>query len=267
MHAPMPKPKIPWKTLTPEQRKRFRANPQLYGFAEYEAMESVRTSLPHYRAVERCARLSLVGRKMLFPGAPMADHHEIIRQLQAKKIPFVLIGMHGISSWIGRVRATHDIDVLVKGGRNFARALKAVGALYPGLIVRDFPGVTGFFAPNERESLVDVIFPHRTDLQETLNNATWVEDAGLRYRIPTLENALANKYGAIISPQREFTKHAQDVIDFTQMVTHSTDPGREPIDLERLGELGEIVSPNVGRVEILQMVADAKAGKMPNPNR
>ena len=45
----------------------------------------------------------------------MVDHREIIRHLQSKRIPFVLTGMHGMSSWIGRIRATNDVDILVKG--------------------------------------------------------------------------------------------------------------------------------------------------------
>ena len=55
----------------------------------------------------------------------MVDRKEIVRTLSAKKIPFVLTGTHGISGWTGRVRATYDVDILVKAGRNYARAVDA----------------------------------------------------------------------------------------------------------------------------------------------
>jgi hypothetical protein len=45
----------------------------------------------------------------------------ILEALTAKKVPFVLTGAHGISSWTGLPRATHDVDILVKSGSNYAR--------------------------------------------------------------------------------------------------------------------------------------------------
>jgi hypothetical protein len=55
----------------------------------------------------------------------------VLEALLAKKIPFVLTGAYGISSWTGRPRATHDVDILVKAGRNHARAVSALKAVYP----------------------------------------------------------------------------------------------------------------------------------------
>jgi hypothetical protein len=43
-------------------------------------------------------------------------------------------------------------------------------------------------------------------------------------------------------------------------VKHSLDEGRQPIDLDRLVELGEMVWPGGGGQEILQLVDKAKAG-------
>ena len=60
------------------------------------------------------------------------------------------------------------MDILVKVGRNFARVVKAIRTLYPQLEVRVFTGVTGFFLPGEKWSVINVIYPHRADLEETL---------------------------------------------------------------------------------------------------
>ena len=51
---------------------------------------------------------------------------QILAALRAKKVPFVLTGAHGIAPWTGRPRATYDVDILCKAGRNQQRAMKAL---------------------------------------------------------------------------------------------------------------------------------------------
>ena len=53
---------------------------------------------------------------------------------------------------------------------------------------------------------------------------------------------------------------ADDAVDFLQMVTHSTDEGQQPIDLETLEALGEMVWPGGGGEEILRLTASVKEG-------
>src|SRR5262245_32817044 len=114
--------------------------------AEWQKMKaSCRNLLPH-DAVMECAWLSDLYRRMHRSMSPVQpDFRQIITILQAKKIRFVLTGAHGISTWTGRPRSTHDVDILVKGGRNHARAVKALRALYPEMEVRNFTGLTAFF--------------------------------------------------------------------------------------------------------------------------
>jgi hypothetical protein len=237
----------------------------LAGVPEWEAMKAVRRNLSPADAAAECAFLSVQYRKM---DPAMADVlvelDKIIEALNARKVPFVLTGTHGISSWTGRPRATKDVDILVRVGKNYARAVKAVRELYPQLEMRRFAGVTGFFPPGERDSLIDVTYPHRADNQETLRTAIWAERGHLRYRIPALEAALANKYGAMLTPTRDPAKRTVDGADFYNMVKHSTDEGRQPIDLATLEALGELVWPGGGGKEILRLVEEAKAGKVPN---
>ena len=161
-------------------------------------------------------------------------------------------------------RATHDVDILVKGGRNFARAVSVIRELYPQLEARRFAGVTGFFPPGEKQSVIDVTYPHRPDNAETLRTAIWVEERNQKYRIPSLEAALANKYGAMLTPTRDAGKRGMDAVDFYNMVKHSLDEGRQPIDLATLEVLGEMVWSGGGGKEILRLVAEVKAGKVPN---
>lgn len=181
---------------------------------------------------------------------------QILRALTEKKIPFVLTGAHALGGWTGDPRATHDVDILVKKGRNQARAVKAIAELYPWLEVRTFSGIVAFFVPGEKRSVIDVTIPRRADTEVTLASSLWIEKRGLRYRIPALEAILANKYGAMLSLSRDSGKRLQDAADFTKMVEHSA----ELIDLNKLRALGEMVWPGGGGAEILQLVAHIKQG-------
>ena len=186
--------------------------------------------------------------------------NRILRVLTGKKIPFVLTGAHAIGGWTGDPRATHDVDILVKSGRNHARAVKAIRELYPQLEVRDFHGVIAFFVPGERQSVIDITYPHRGDIEDTLTSRVWVSDRGLKYRIPFLEAALANKYGAMLATNRDAGKRLQDAADFTKMVRHSTEEGQQPIDLDKLRALGEKVWLGGGGEEILLLIEQIKQG-------
>jgi len=245
--------------------KRRRVVPKLESMAEWEkAKGNCRNLLPQ-DAVNECAWLSHQYRRGHRSMAPVhPEYRQIVAALQKKKIPFVLTGQYGISTWTGRPRATHDVDVIVKGGRNHARAVKALKALYPVLEVRSFTGLTAFFVPGERESVIDVMMPYRADIEMTLATGIWIEDEGLRYRIPVLEAALANKYGAMLNPDRDLGKRAIDAVDFLHMVRHTNDAGREPLDLDQLSALGELVWPGGGGAEILRLVEQVKAGRVPS---
>jgi hypothetical protein len=230
-------------------------------------MKASRRPLSHAQAVAECAHLSNQYRKMWVRMAGIiVDLNAILQTLRAKKISFVLTGAHGIAGWTGRPRSTQDVDILVRAGRNCVRAVNAIKALYPDLGVRQLAEMTSFFAPEETLSLIDVIYPHRADIQETLETAIWVTDGVHKYRVPALEAALANKYGAILTAKRESGQRAQDAVDFATMVKHSLDEGRQPIDMERLAVLGEKVWPGGGGEELLRLVEDAKEGKVPNLN-
>jgi hypothetical protein len=232
---------------------------------EWEACKSARRALEHHEAIQESASLERSFRRQWSHEVPAnpVELNQVLKVLTQKKVPFVLTGAHAIGGWTGRPRATQDVDILVKAGRNHARAVKVLRELYPQLEVRRFPWLTAFFIPGERESVIDVVYPHRADNAETLAHPVWVEDkaAGLRYRIPSLEAALANKYGAMLTATRNVLKRQQDVVDFGHMVKHSEDPGRRPIDLEKLAALGELVWPGGGGEEILRYVAEAKAGQ------
>jgi hypothetical protein len=231
---------------------------------DWEGAKAARGNIGHDDGVQETAALqaqfyALWGHRV---AVSPVDLNLILRTFAAKKVPFVLTGAHGIGGWTGRPRATKDLDILVKFGRNHARAVKVIEALYPQLEVRTFFGATAFFVPGERESVIDITYPHRPDLEATLANAVWTENEvfDLRYRVPSLEAALANKYGAMITPTRDLAKRQQDAVDFTWIVIHSLDEGQQTIDLPQLEALGEKVWSG-GGPELLHLVEQVKAGR------
>jgi hypothetical protein len=242
-----------------------RVRPTVQGFLSDpagEAAKATRRPISHAEAVRESSALTaewheMWGRTRVIP----VDVREIIQTLNAKKIPFVLTGARAIGGWTGEPRATKDVDILVKGGRNLSRVVNALKALYPELEVHVVYGVTAFFVPGDRNSVIDVTYPHRPDLAETLAHPVWVEDRGLKYRIPSLEAALANKYGAMLTPSRSVGKRMIDAGDFAKMVEYSVEEGQQPIDLERLATLGEMVWPGGGGEEILRLVEQVKEGR------
>lgn len=257
---------------TPSRRKTVPLSERVLGYlpgegdrAEWERMKASRRNLNPAAAVRECAQLSAEYRRRF--ALPEIDWKRIVVALQAKKIPFVLTGAYGIATWTGRPRSTHDVDILVKSGRNHQRAVKAVRALYPDLEMHNLVGVAAFYVPGETESVIDVTFPHRADIVQTLETAIPCNVDGVLVRIPKLETALANKYGAMLALNRDKIKRAQDAVDFATMVKHSMDEGRTPIDMDRLKELGELVWPGGGGDEIIRFVEQARAGEVPNPEK
>jgi hypothetical protein len=242
--------------------EQVRTGPSLKGNPEWEAAKSSTRCLSPSVAVDECEYLANLYREKVPGMSKRVSLTDILRALQAKRIPFVLTGAHGFSVWTGRPRATRDVDLLLKHGRNYIRAVDVIRGIYPHLEVRRFGTVTAFFIPGQQESVIDVSYPLRPDNEVTLCTAIWARRGSLRYRIPDLEPALANKYGAMLALGRDPGKRAQDIIDFFYMVKHSSKGGR-PINLKKLQALGEMVWPGGGGAEILRLVHEALAGNVP----
>jgi hypothetical protein len=79
---------------------------------------------------------------------------------------------------------------------------------------------------------------------------------GQTHDVPNLELALAAKFAAMVSRNRDQFKKHFDAGDFGQMVRRN----QSAIDFDRLRRLGEVVYQGGGD-EIVQLVEDVKAGR------
>jgi hypothetical protein len=206
----------------------------------------------HARAMRISSALTNSFRRMYKPAAAMVTPEAVIRILNRAKVKFVLMGAHGISGWCAEPRATQDVDVLIQK-RSHAPALKALQKAFPDLIVVDLPVVTRLLDPLDNQVVIDLMKPVEDLYAEAFQSAVAV---GKSHRIPSLEVALACKYAAMASENREARKKALDEADFIGMAVRNY----EQIKTNVLFSLGEMVK-NGGGTEVLKLVEDAKAGR------
>lgn len=178
---------------------------------------------------------------------------EVIAVLNREKISFVLVGAHGIGGWMDEPRATQDVDVLV-ADRQVKKAIRALLAEFPHLDARDEEVVVRLQDRESAKVLIDVMKP-RSLYRETFKHTQVASAGGQNYRIPSLQMALAMKFAAMISPNRQEAKKLKDASDFIVMVMRNAD-----IDTEELGRLGDLVYNGGGR-EVCEMVRKVRAGE------
>src|SRR5260370_32263343 len=191
-------------------------------------------------------------RRMDSQGAMNSEPENVIEVLNRAGVKFVLMGAHGIGSWMREPRATRDVDLLVQKSHQ-RKAVRAVRETYPELLVEDFPAVTRFLDPVDKSVVIDLMKPVEDIYREALKTTV---PAGKTHRILTLEMALACKFAAMTSPNRtERKKHldAADLIAMVELHFHN-------IDREVLFSFAEMVRTRGGR-DILKLVDDMNAGR------
>lgn len=111
--------------------------------------------------------------------------------------------------------------------------------------------VTRFLDPVSREPVIDVLRPVGL-YEHVFDNA--IQATG-GHQVPNVEMAIASKFNALVSRNREEKKQHLDASDVIQIVKRN----QQRIDRDRLRELGEAVYQNGGS-DLLAMVDDVLAG-------
>ncbi len=140
---------------------------------------------------------------------------------------WVLMGLHGYVGYLAEPRATQDVDIMVATSER-AKAVKAIQAAWPALIVEKFSEVIRFKDPNDLgldgrpRPTIDIMAPWAKFQQTILKDFVTV-DKVTKHRIPCLEAALVAKYAAMISHYRSLEKKAYDAGDFRRIVLANHD--------------------------------------------
>ena len=119
---------------------------------------------------------------------------EVIKILNKAGVRFVLVGAHGLGGWTKKPRATEDVDVVV-AARGHKKALAAVLAAFPHLQSEDTDVVTRLRDPEDGIVRIDLMKPTQALFKAALANTRTVESGGQVYQVPSLEMALAMKFG------------------------------------------------------------------------
>lgn len=207
--------------------------------------------IDHHHSLDTVQFLTRTQYRMHRPDAMQVEPQELIRVLNRSNVKFVLMGQHGISGWLSEPRATRDVDVVVQK-RHHAKAVRAIQAAWPELVKKEFPVVTRFLDPANHEPVIDVMRPNDV-YAEAFKNCVRI---GKTHDVPNLELALAAKFSAMVSRNREQAKKYFDAGDFSQIVLRN----HADIDYDRLRQLGDAVYPDGGE-ELVRFVADVKDGK------
>lgn len=179
---------------------------------------------------------------------------EVIRVLNAAKVRFMLLGVHGLGGWTREPRATNDVDVLV-ATRGHKKAVHALLTAFPHLQAEDHQVVTRLRDPETGIVLIDVMKPNQPLYIDALKHTHPVESGGQKYLVPSLEMALAMKFSAMISLTRSDDKKHFDAGDFIRIVKANPN-----IDLAKLHALGQLVYNGGGDV-LVEKVRQVRAGE------
>ncbi len=179
---------------------------------------------------------------------------DVIRVLNAVRVKFMLVGVHGLGGWTREPRATNDVDVLV-GARGHKKAVRALLEAFPHLQEEDHEVVTRLRDPETGTIVIDIMKPNQPLYRDALKHTHSVKSGGQTYLVPSLEMALAMKFSAMISLTRSEDKKHFDAGDFIRMVKGNSD-----IDLVNLHALGQLVY-NGGGDEIVEKVRQVRDGE------
>lgn len=207
--------------------------------------------IDHAAALEVTRTLGRYFTRMNPEAGLMVDPLDVIETLREVEGDFVLLGVHGVSGWMDQVRASRDVHVVVRKS-HFKKAIKAISQRFPTLTIDEQVVVTRFLDPVSREPVIDVLRPVGL-YERVFDNA--LQAAG-GHQVPNVEMAIASKFNALVSRNREEEKQHLDASDFIQIVKRN----QQRIDRDRLRELGETVYQNGGR-DLLAMVDDVLAGR------
>ena len=161
-----------------------------------------------------------------------------------------------MSGWVADPRATRDVYVVVMS-RHLKRATRALLEAFPHWEAVEHPAVVRLRDRASGNVVIDLL-KQRELYCEAFNHTHLVSAAGQTYKIPSLEMALAMKFAAMLSPNRDDADRYQDAHDFINIVRANPE-----IHREKAAVIGELVFAGGGE-DLLEMVRKVRAGEKLN---
>ena len=158
-----------------------------------------------------------------------------------------------MGGWTQKPRATEDVDIVVIQ-RHVKKAVSALTTAFSNLDVDDKPAVVRLRDRETGAVAIDVMKPNQPVIHAALKHTHAVQSGRMTYKVPSLEMALATKFAAMISLNRQDDAKHQDATDFIRMVRENPD-----LDLGALGQLGDIIYG--GGADVCEMVRKVRAGE------
>lgn len=162
---------------------------------------------------------------------------DVVKVLNAAKIPPMVVGNYGSGAWRSEQQANGDVDVLV-ASRSLAAAADAVAAAFPQLVRTDEDGAVAFHDVKSRwKGAVYHLHRPRTPLmREAFRNRVRVP--GGCFYAPSLEWAIASQFAC--SKLERSERHWRRYMDLGDMLMIATNPTVE-IDHARLHRLAALI--------------------------
>jgi hypothetical protein len=182
---------------------------------------------------------------------------DVIRVLNHAKISFVLVGAYGLAGWRKEARATEDVDVVV-ALKQVNKAVKALCKAFPHLEADDVPVVVRLRDRDTKDVAIDVMKPIQLPYRDVFKHTYTVVAGGQKYRVPSLEMAIAMKFSAMTSLYRADKDKYQDAHDFILLVENNPD-----FDKTMLAELGSLIYEDGGK-DVLELARKALVGEKLN---
>ena len=179
---------------------------------------------------------------------------EVLRILNATSVRFLLLGTHALGGWMRKPRTTTDVDILV-GMRWHKKAAHALLTAFPQLQAEEHEDETRLRDTETGQVLIDVMKTNQSLYRHAFKHTHLVEWDDQKFRIPSLELALAMKFLAMISVSRAYADKHCDAGDFIGMVQSNYG-----IDSRKLHALGQLVY-NGGGDEIVRMCAKCEPAR------
>jgi hypothetical protein len=182
---------------------------------------------------------------------------DVMRVLNRAAIPFVLLGPQAIGGWMREPRANQTVDVLV-ADRHRGRASRLLATLHPRFAIHEQNGCTTLMLRKSHSPRLRVFSPAAPFFLRIFRESRVIEiDYGRkrgRYRIPSLEMALAMAFAVMADEAQPQDEQFYNAHDFICMATRN-----EEFDEGKLQELGEVAFAGGGR-ELVEDVRRVHGG-------